>query len=521
MITPQQSALASREKIQGYLKQQWKELIRFSISGMSSVGLLGLALLSWKNDISPELTVASGLGALGCHIFALIELSRLVNTCHETLKEQAGLAEMGGSIPAIIAPLAERLPLEEKKMLTVAEAPMAQLQLLPSGQPDSVPTDLEVPQSDELSALAGSRITALIFIVKQLLDPRVKSVNLRGPEERIEILKQLQPILAAPPRSSGSSLTGPETWVLSIIADIGAMTERAPKTMVAYLEWIGVLIESYILNSRLPPGGKAMADDLMTAAVRAEIFTGVAVAPPIAEWKKAQDLKDEEAAKVVLTEHQMINFAKDMVIIGNNRAPDAREAFLKILPGLKNLLQKEKERLERLNQINVEPNIELAAINTVLAILDISMEKLVDKGTIDMLNQLFGNRLSGKSRIAPRGLMKEFENTGLGFWSIEGDRIIVVAKTISLADVLACAAVICYPHIPRIEICIKKDINEDNKKDRKIVDQSAVTPTGVFYFQRFIGGNRQYVGELIKEQSPKAEPMRLSPVSALLADVSV
>jgi len=514
MTTPQQSAVGRQEKIRGLNKQLVKEASSFMISSnLSAVGLFFFALsLSEKYNhlFSPETQIGSGVIFFGGLAVGLIELARMVKITQSTAEETARWSEMGG-VSAIIAPLSERPSPKERKQLTAYQAPM--VKLLPSGQPDSDLVDLEVAQSDELLTLAGPRIEALEFILRSLLDPRVKSVSLRGPEERREILEQLKYVLAAPPRSSGLSLTGPEEYILAIMTNIGAMTERAPETMVAYLELLGALIESYVLNNRLPPAGEAMADDLMTQAIRAGFFIGVEVSPPVEEWKKAQDLKNEEAAKVVLTEHQVIGFAKSAVALGNNRAPEVRKAFVKIVPGLKDLLEKERQRLERIRQNGAELNIERAVINTVLAILDISIEGLVDKGTIDMLNQLFSNRLSGKTRIAPRNMMDEFKNTGLGSWSIEGNRIIVVARDINLADVLACAVVLCYPHIPRIEICIKKNIQED-----KIVDQSVMIPTGVFYSQRLILGEKQFISGELRKQSAPVETM-FSPEPVLLEAV--
>jgi len=515
MTTPQRSALESRERIQDNIAKMLKQKDLFCLSGIGLIGLLTTSLISWKNDTSPELTVASGLGAAGCFAWSLIELARMVKITQSTYEETTKLSKMGGSIPAIIAPLSERPSPKERKQLTAYQAPM--VKLLASGQPDSGPVDLEVAQSDELLTLAGPRIQALEFILSTLLDPRVKRVSLRGPQERIEVLKQLRGVLAGPSTSLGLPVTEPEAYISTMLLNLSAMTEKAPEVMVEHLYSFAALIENYVLNGRITPRGKAMVDDLMMAAVRAELLTGVAVAPPIGEWQTAQSLKDEEVEKVVLKEGQVIAFAKSMAALGNNRSPEVREAFLQFFRPLKKLLVKENQRLEGLNQNSVEQNIELAVINRVLAILDISMEKLLDNGIINTLNQLFNNSLSSKTRIAPRVLMDEFKRTRFGFWSIEDDRIVVFAQTVSLADALACAVVLCYPHVPRIEICIKKDINEVQwGEDERIVDQSAMTETGVFYFQRIIKGNKQFTRELIGEQSPKAEAGRPSVAPALL-----
>jgi hypothetical protein len=85
------------------------------------LGLLATALLSWKNDTSPELTMASGLGAAGCFAWSLIELAQMVKITQSTAEESAKLSKVGGT-SAIIAPLSKRLSPEDKRRLTAAES---------------------------------------------------------------------------------------------------------------------------------------------------------------------------------------------------------------------------------------------------------------------------------------------------------------------------------------------------------------------------------------------------------------
>jgi hypothetical protein len=503
MITPEQSPIARQETIQGFNRRILKENGPFLISlSLSAAGLVPFALsfLEKYNQVfSPVMQIGSGVIFVGGLAVSVVEVARTVKIQREAMAAYVS-APPGGYMAEIMKPLRVHLSADEKRQLTSAEAPISLL--LTSGLPNSGQTELEPLQPDETLVVAGPRIEVLQFILQQLLDMRVISRSPTSDIDRKALLKQLKYILAAPPNAFGLSLTGPEEHFLSMVINIGVMKEKAPDTMVAYLGLLGGLIESYVLGNKIESRGKAMADDSMTAAIRAEVLTGVAASPPIEEWKRAKELTDEEAEKVVLTEHQVIDFAKSMVALGNNRAPDVRNAFFKILPGLKELLLKEKDRLEKLN----ENPVAAAVMNTVLFTLDLSsMDKVVDKGTIDRLNQLSGNRLSGKSRITPRDVMDGFKNTGFGSWSIEGDRIVVVARTTSLADALACAVVICYPSIPRIEICV----NEDYKVnvDSKVVNQSAMIPTGVFYSHRLIGNNSRYVSELLRDQSPPPEPM--------------
>lgn len=503
MVTPERCPIARQEAIRGFnrrlLEEQSLLLIR---SGVSATGMILSAVsLSEKfgHLFSPVVQIGSGIVFVGGLAAGLDKGVRMFKIWREAMDAHVS-TPIGGYMAEIMKPLRAPLSVEEKRRLTAAEAAITLL--LPSGLPDSGHVELEVLQPDETLAVAGPRIEVLQFILKELLDIRVIGASSTSYKDRKAIVQQLKYILAAPPNSFGLSLTGPEEYFLSMVINIGVMTEKAPDTMVAYVGLLGELIESYALGSKIEPRGKAMADDSMTAAIRAEVLTGIAASPPIEEWKRAKELTDEEAEKVVLTEHQVIAFAKSMAALGNNRAPEVRKAFLKILPGLKELLVKEKDRLEKLN----ENPVAAAVMNTVLFILDLSsMDKVVDKGTINRLNQLFGNRLSGKSRITPRDLMDGFKNTGFGSWSIEGDRIVVVARTTSLADALACAVAICYPYIPRIEICV----NEDYKVgvESKVVNQSAMIPTGVFYSQRLIRKNSRYVTELLRDQSPPPEPM--------------
>jgi hypothetical protein len=391
-------------------------------------------------------------------------------------------------------PLTIPLSDDEKRRLTASEASLSRL--LPSGLPDSRHVELETLHRNKTPAVARPRIEALIFALKELLDIHVISASPTSYRDRNALLQQLKRILAAPPNAFGLSLTGPEEDFLTRVINIGVMTERAPETMVTYVRLLGELIESYVLGSKIEPRGNAIADDLATAAVRAGYFAGRAVPVPITEWKKVKNLEEQEAKKVVLTDDQVIAFAKSVVALGNNRAPDVRKAFVEILPGLKELLGKEKDRLKRVNK-----NSQAAAVmNTVLFILELSsIDKVVDKETIESLNQLFGHRLSGKSRIAPRDLMDEFKKTGFGSWSIDGDTIVIMARNTCLADALACAAIICYPYIPRIEICVNEDYH--SHVDSNEVTQSAMIPTGVFYSQRLITYNRQFVTDLLRDRS--------------------
>lgn len=489
MVTPEQSPIARQEAIQGFNRRILKENGPYLISlGLSAAGLVSFAVsLSEKYNLPPAAQIGSGVIFVGGLAVSLVEVARMLKIQREAMDAHVS-TPTGGLMAEIVKPLRARLSVDEKRRLTAVEAELSLL--LPSGLPDSAQVEVKPLQPDESLAVAGPRIEVLGFILKELVDIRVISASPTSHEDRIAILQQLKNILAAPPNALGLSLTGPEEYFAAMVMKLGAMIEKSPKTMVTYLQSFAATIESFILNNKIEPRGKAMAEDLMTAAIRADVLTGVASSPPIEEWKRAKELTDEEAEKVVLTEHQVMDFAKSMVALGNNRAPDVRKAFLDILPGLKDSLRKEKDRLEKLN----ENSLAAAVMNTVLYILDLSsMDTVVDKGTIDRLNQLFSNKLSGKSRIAPRDLMDEFKNTGFGSWSIEGDRITVVARTSSFADALACAVVTCYPHIPQLEICVSKD--------QKVDEQSATVPTGVFYYERLISNNRQYVGELLRTQS--------------------
>jgi hypothetical protein len=501
VITPEQSPIARQETIRGLNGRLAKEAFSFFISSnLSAAGLVPFILsLSEKYNhvFSPATQIGSGVIFVGGLAASLVEAARMLEI-QRKVNDAYVSSPTGGNIAEIMKPLTAPLSDDEERQLIAAEA--AIFRLLPSGLSGSGDVEFKAVQPDETLVAGGPRIEALKFILKELLDIRVIRANPNSYEDRNAILQQLKHIISAPPNALGLPLIRPEEHFLTTVINIGIMTEKAPDTMVAYVDLLGELIESYVLGSKIEPRGKAMADDLTTAAVRAGFFTRVAASPPLTEWRKSHDIKAKEAEKVVVTEDHVIDFAKSMVALGNNRSPEVRKAFLKILPGLKDLLVKEKDRRERIDK---NP-LAAATINTILYTLSLSsMEKVVDKGTLDKLNQLFGNRLSGKSRIAPRDLMDEFKNTGIGSWSIEGDRITVVARTTHLADVLACAVVICYPNIPRIEICVNEDVNVDI--DTNVVNKSVMIPTGVFYSQRLIGNNGCYMRELLSGRSHEPE----------------
>lgn len=519
MTTSQQSALASREKIQGYVKQMWREFNLFELSGIGLVVLSTVALASWKSNSSPELTVVSGIGALGCFAMSLIKFERMVEIQQLRAKEKAGLPRNGGSIQAIIDPLRTRLASDEKKALENKSKMV--LPLLGPGQPDlgsiTIIEEIEEPLADSNSAdsslqIANERKTAIQFITETLLNPDVIGSDPLSCVTRAKLLQKLEKILAAPPTSIGLSLTKRELEFLTRVINLGSITEKAPETMRAYLALLGELIKSYIFNNRVEPSGRSMADNLLSQSVQAEIRTGILVSPPIEVWKEAQKLITEERERVIITEDQAIYLAKSAVALGNSRILEVRDAFSKIFPEVQEILKNEKKRLEQSRK--TDKTINLAVINTILSILGLTIDKLVDSKTISALNQLFGSRLLNKVEITPRDIIDEFEKTELGSLSVAEDKITVTAINTSLVDVLACAAVICYPHVSHIEICIGK-----NKWG--VVDQSTLIPTGVFYSQRLILGDRQFISKQLREESAPVETISASQVPALLADVSV
>jgi len=511
MTTSQQSALASREKIQGYVKQMWKEFNLFELSGIGLVVLSTVAYASWESNSSPELTVVSGIGALGCFAMSLIKFERMVKIQQLRAKEKAGLSRNGGSIQTIIAPLGERLTPDEKKALTDSQSGMTP-PLLVSGQPDLEGMVLATVPDDEsnLSTVTKEREEALYFIATRLLDQEVIGADHLSCVERTEILARLTDILAPMPTSVGLPLTRPELDFLIEVTGLGAVTEKAPETKSAYLRLFARLIESYIFHKRISPAGQDAVNTLMSQAIQAERLGKGLVSPPIGLWKDAQRLKKEEKERVILNEKELIDMAKSVTAIANSRTPEARETYMKIFPRIIEILDHERKRLEGLKEKNIDS---LAAINTVLFILQISINDLVDRKTIAQINQLCGERLAKRRKITPRDLIEELEIIGFGSLTKEGDTTVIWAKNTVLADVLACAAVICDPYTPRIEVHVGMD-------DDKPV-QSAVMLTPVFYSERLISKDRQYISRQLREQSAPVEAVFPSPEPALLADVSV
>jgi hypothetical protein len=497
MTSSQEMALGSRERMQGYVRQMWKEFALFELSGIGLVGLSTVTYASWKSNSSPELTVATGIGAFGCFAVSLLELDRMMEIQRKAKLERANRRSFSDDIEAIIAPLGNKLPLDEKKALIDSQSGMTP-PLLVSGQPDLEGMVLATVPDDgsSLSTVAKEREVALYFISTRLLDQEVIGADGLSCIERTKILRALTNILAPKPTSAGLTLTRPELDFLIRVTGLGAVTEKAPETKSAYLRWFGRLIESYIPHKRISPAGQDMVNTLMSQAIQAERLAGCSVSPPIGLWRDAQRLKKEEKGRVILTEEQLMDMAKSVTALANSRTPEARETYMKIFPRIIEILGNERKRLEGLKEKDTDS---LAAINTVLFILQISINDLVDRETISQINQLCGERLAKKRKITPRDLIDELETIEFGSITKEGDTTMIRAKNIVLADVLACAAVICDPYTPWIEVCV-------GMSDDKPV-QSAAISTAVFYSQRLILKDRQFISELLRDQSPHSEPM--------------
>lgn len=484
------SPLSKLERIRGYNKELQKEALLMMVSSnISAISLLflGISFLEKYNHLLHlEVKAGLGLAAIGSLAITIVNAKRISTNISKRNQESSGL-QNNKIVRDIIDPLALELEPDEKHTIQVLETKHLQKYLLSDGNQSSSQI-IKVQQ--DLPLVIQPRKEALQFISDQLLNTSVKAMSASSHLTRIGILKELKGILAGPPLSKGLTVTSFEARLLLQVLNMGAVFERAPETAAEYIDTLARLLESHIHNNRIELAGKSAQESLISLAVQAEGRSGGSVSPPIELWKEAQRLKDQEKDRVIINEDEVIDLAKSLIALTQSRIPLVRDKAEKIVPNLSDLLRSEKERLSRsMEQKDIE---RFAYINTILLILGLSIEQLVDKKTINQLNMLFGGRFSGKTRITPKDLVEELERTDYGSFKIEGDTIFIRATNIAFADVFSCAAVICFPNIPFIEIGIGKT--------DEVVDQSVKEPTGVLYHNRLILRSKSYISGRFHEQ---------------------
>lgn len=490
-MSPNSSSVSTKlERIRGYNKQLQKEaLLMMAGSNVSALSFLffGISFLEKYNHLLPlEVKAGLGLVAISSLAIAAINAKNILMNISKRNQESSDLPN-GRIVNNIVAPLASELEPDEKHTIQVLETEHLSEYLLPDKSQSSLQV-IDVPQ--ELPLVIRTRMEALEFVSSQLLNTDIKAMSASSHLTRIEILKELQGILAGPPLSKGLTLTSFEAQLLLKIINTGAVFEKAPETAAEYINILTGLLESHVLNNRIELAGKSALENLLSLAVQAEKQKGGSVSPPLSLWQEAQGLKDQEKNRVAISGNETIDLAKSLIALTQSRTPLVREKTEKVVPSLSDLLRSEKIRLS--HSMEEKDKEKSAYINTILLIFGLSIEQLIDKNTIDQLNILFGGRLNGKTRITPKDLIEELEKTDYGSFKIEGDTIVIRATKIAFADVFSCAAVICFPNIPFIEISIGET--------DEVVDQSIREPTGVLYHNRLILRNRSYIRGRFHEQ---------------------
>lgn len=490
-------AKAAQGRIDNYLKAARKEL------ALLQIGWLAPLLFCFTADKNLPLAaeIAVDIAAVSCLAWTYIRFNNIVEL-RKKISEERGHSGKEGLVAEIMAPLTNRLTRDEKRSLTDLQLNHPLL-LLPALQDPKDLCDIESESNGnngDIISIFQERLSPLTYIIDQLLRPEVKAAFSRSQLTRVEILKILQEILVQPPSINGLKVTGPEANFLAKIVAWGATGERAPETQTKYAESIGLLLESYILQKRVPSLAKSNLNEQLNAAIRAERLTGRSVSPPIEQYREAMRQKKEEKERVIVEDNAAIDLTKSLIAITQGRIPESRETAVGIRTYLLEIFRNERDRLD--GKSTDSPY--LATINTVLRILDLSINGLFEKNIIDTLLILAPN-LREKIKIMPKDIIEGQGKRELGSLEITDNTLVISAEKIFLADLLACSAAILYPHIPRIEIYI----NNGSNNDRYIN-----TVTEEFYFQRLILGNRSYLYDILFEkQRGLAEHLLLPPIS--------
>lgn len=491
-------AKAAQGRIDNYLKAARKEFALLQIGC-----LLAPLLFCFTADKNLPLTaeIAVDIAAVSCLAWTYIRLNNIVKLKRK-ISEERGHSGKEGLVAEIMAPLTNPLPPDEKRLLTDLQLKHPLL-LLPAVQDPKDLCDIEFESNGNNNNIVSTfqeRLSPLTYIIDQLLRPEVKAVSSHSQLTRVEILKILQEILVQPPSINGLKVTGPEANFLTKIVAWGATGEMAPETLTEYAKLLGLLLESYILQKRVPSVAKSNLNEQLNAAIRAERLTGQSVSPPIEQYREAMRQKEEEKERVIVDDDGAIELAKSLIAITQSRIPESRETAVKKRTHLLEIFRNERDRLN--GKSTDSPY--LATINTVLRILDLSINGLFEKNIIDTLLILAPN-LKEKIKIMPKDIIEGQGKRELGSLEITDNTLVISAEKIFLADLLACSAVILYPHIPRIEIYINNGSNNDRYID---------TVTGEFYFQRLILDNRSYLYNiLLEKQRGLAEHLLLPPIS--------
>ncbi len=490
-------AKAAQGRIDNYLKAARKEFM------LLQIGWLAPLLFCFTADKNLPLAaeIAVDIATVSCLAWTYIRFSNIFEL-RKKISEERGHFGKEGLVAEIMAPLTHPLSPDEKRSLTDLQINHPLL-LLPAIEDPKDLCKIE-PESNEdngnIVSIFQERLSPLTYIIDQLLRPETKAASSHSHLTRVEILKILQEILAQPPSLKGLNLTGPEVNLLTTVVALGATGEKAPETLTEYAESLGLSLESYILQKRVPSLAKSNLNEQLTAAIRAERLTGRSVSPPIEQYREAMRQKKEEKERVIVEDNAAIDLAKSLIAITQSRIPESRETAVKKRTYLLKIFRNERDRLD--GKSTDSPY--LATINTVLRILDLSINGLFEKNIIDTLLILAPN-LKEKIKIMPKDIIEGQGKQELGSLEITDNTLVISAEKIFLADLLACSAVILYPHIPRIEIYINNGSNNDRYID---------TVTGEFYFQRLILNNRSYLYDIMLEkQRGLAEHLLLPPIS--------
>jgi len=491
MINQQQTILAAGEKIKGYPKEMMTQfgLLNLSLLGIVvTAGITGALSLPRYEELSPLVKLVPEALALGCFVYSGLRLKNMVGIAEKSNAELKKIPK-NGSVAAVIEPLQNPLSPDEKRLLA-AEEDLHQ-KLLMEGANSGVEAD-----SNHMSDLAGQRLTALNFIGKNLLDKKVKSTNRQGPERRIAILEEIKHLIPVWTKPYGLDLTSIEAERLLGMVEIGSVTELAPATKAAYAILVGELLQAYISNLRADSRASSLSNGNLEAAIRA----GVTI--PFTEDLVVIKQREMEKGKVIISDEDAVKLAKSLIALSHTAIPEAKEAAVKATLQLSELLKEEKNR---------KNGPKKDVLNDVMTILGISMRTTIGDTELSKIQVLFDGFSSLPEELhffvpkenykTPLSLLRRFAKTDFGSISFENNTVYISAINMAVADTIAAAVAILFPHIPFLNVQV-----DDGQTLSLAMD--------AFYLNRLMRLDKGYLRRMMANDLPPQAMLEVLPMTA-------
>jgi len=492
MDSKQQTVLTASEKIKGYSKEM---MVQFGLLNLSLIGLMataavtGVLSLPKYEDATPLIRFSSEAMMLGCFVYSALRLKDMVGIAKKSNQEQKNIPKEG-STTGIIGPLQKPLEPDERKLLAVEEERLLQQKLLTGNLPI---TNIEAEPLNNSTAIATQRLMALGFIKGKLLNKKEKSSDRFGPEHRIAILEQIKQLIPVWAKPYGLDLTLIEAESLLEMVEVGAITELAPATKAAYAILVGDLLQAYISNLRADSRAVSMRDSLLETAIR----SGTSI--PITEWKKMMELKEKEKGKVIIGDDDAIRLAKSLIALSHTAIPEAKEAAIAATMQLSELLDSERGR-------RYGPKKDI--LGDISTILGISMRTAIGDTELSKIQVLFDGFSSLPEGLhffvpkenykTPLSLLRRFAKTDFGSILFENNTVYISAINMAVADTIAAAVAILFPHIPFLNIQI-----DDGQTLSLAMD--------AFYLNRLMRFDKGYLRRMMVNDLPPQAMLKMLP----------